>query len=99
MPQQYIDVNKLKAEFPVRLNHRDEEHGDLNFVLGIEAVFDYIDEMPAADVQEVRHGQWLRNDYTHKYMCSECGRDVETTEQVVRMFPYCNCGAKMDLEG
>lgn len=54
-----------------------------------------IEDIPAADVQPVRHGRW--NVYSAKhglYSCSEC--------HCVPAFlhsPYCpNCGAKMDAE-
>lgn len=59
----------------------------------------FIDKEPAADVVEVRHGQWestgalvgLMN-FEYFYRCTACGRrggDTKTN--------YCpNCGAKMD---
>ena len=55
-----------------------------------------IRRMPAADVAEVVHGQWisfLDGDHImpeRYYRCSRCGR-VESRRQ-----PYCHCGAKMD---
>lgn len=51
-----------------------------------------IDNMPAADVQEVRHGEWKeRMSCSSSVKCSVCGNshEYETT--------YCpNCGARMD---
>ena len=57
---------------------------------------------PAADVVEVRHGEWISiideptplREFAllSGYQCSECGR-YEKEKQ-----PYCNCGAKMDGE-
>ena len=48
----------------------------------------------------VRHGRWIEKQekdtfagYLYSYECSECGRVEQCKE------PYCNCGAKMDLEG
>lgn len=67
----------------------------------------FIDEEPAADVAEVRHGRWIGIDSsfwkpTHRgdipvfrktYRCSECRRRTAIAEN------YCpNCGAKMDKE-
>lgn len=56
----------------------------------------------AADVVEVRHGEWeldyvyandYSNDNTRKvFRCSLCGRIAKQKE------PYCNCGAKMNGE-
>ena len=52
-----------------------------------------------SDVVPVVHGQWEDDVYTDpyggkwtKYRCSLCGR-IEVVKE-----PYCNCGAKMDLE-
>lgn len=56
-----------------------------------------LDDAPTADVAEVRHGHWISYlDGDHimperYYQCSECGRRGYT-----KMYPYCNCGAKMD---
>ena len=53
-----------------------------------------------ADVQEVKHGYWKQNQY-HKniYYCSECGRHIEDgSDNPLEHFPYCHCGAKMNLE-
>lgn len=66
-------------------------------------------EVPAADVEPVRHGRWkvvypdgascegaaLRTMYA-LLVCSECGKTFE----LMRMGKprYCVCGAKMDLE-
>ena len=59
-----------------------------------------IERILAADVAPVRHGRWITKqekdtfaDYLYSYECSECGRVEQCKE------PYCNCGAKMDLEG
>ena len=56
--------------------------------------------VPAADVVQVQHGRWITKQekdtfagYLYSYECSECGRVEQCKE------PYCNCGAKMDLEG
>lgn len=53
-----------------------------------------LDEQPAADVVEVRHGEWL---YVHTYLrgrCSICQSPMQYDNQ-----PYCaNCGARMDGE-
>ena len=60
---------------------------------------DYVRNLPAADVVEVRHGRWMKDcdrvmgdgwTYTQRH-CSECGG------QTVECVNYCQfCGAKMD---
>ena len=48
---------------------------------------------PTADVQEVKHGQWLDN-HRGGDMCSVCGYECD---DAYYLGPYCqNCGAKMD---
>ena len=61
---------------------------------------------PAADVEPVRHGQWLRTDDDWSSLvtiqCSACGGEwcFEVDEDVHLLgYNYCpGCGCKMDLE-
>lgn len=62
--------------------------------------------IPAADVEPVRHGQWLRTDDDWSSLvtiqCSACGGEwcFEVDEDVQLLGDnYCpGCGCKMDLE-
>ena len=60
-------------------------------------------DLPAADVEPVRHGEWRlvrRMAACGEYECSVCGR-IETFGcfNKPENNPYCHCGAKMCLEG
>lgn len=63
-----------------------------------------ISDMPAADVAEVVHGEWLRSDDDWNSLttiqCSSCGEEwcFETDDDVSLLnYKHCpNCGAKMD---
>lgn len=65
-----------------------------------------IEGLPAADVEPVRHGQWLRTDDDWNSLvtiqCSACGGEwcFEVDEDVQLLgYNYCpGCGCKMDLE-
>lgn len=65
-----------------------------------------IEGLPAADVEPVRHGEWLRTeddwDSLVTIQCSACGGEwcFELEEDVQLLeYNYCpGCGAKMDLE-
>ena len=61
-----------------------------------------VKEAPAADVVEVRHGQWIRkeDDSCYWYECSECGEKLAKTQWGNDYFSaYCpNCGTLMDKE-
>lgn len=64
---------------------------------------DFIDAIPAADVQPIKHGRWIgiteyckKNGYIPSgmgiyYWCSECDKEEQKTSD------FCpNCGARMD---
>ena len=63
-----------------------------------------ISELPAADVAEVVHGEWLRSDDDWNSLttiqCSLCSEEwcFETYDDVSLLnYKYCpNCGARMD---
>lgn len=55
------------------------------------------ENLPAADVAEVRHGRWIENTF-----CSCCGGfDEDDKGNIIQSFyNYCpNCGARMDKGG
>lgn len=56
------------------------------------AAADLIKKIPAADVQEVRYGNWFNNG-SLSCRCSECGCK---SNRESNFCPY--CGAKMDKE-
>ena len=67
--------------------------------IDVEDIVQLIVDAPTVDAEPVRHGKWELFDYEYGgepsvgYICSECGR-IEGFP-----YPYCHCGAKMDLEG
>ena len=94
----YIKLEDL-MKFPNHLDHYDKEHGDVNFVYGIETMLEYAENLPAADVTQVRHGRW--SDKGEYAVCMECGglsgTQYDGVEPVPLMTQFCpNCGAKMD---
>lgn len=66
------------------------------------SIADIINEQPTADVQEVKHGEWLKpsNDSvdSKQWICSECKGLTETAYYCGHCYyNYCpNCGARMD---
>ena len=64
---------------------------------GIGDALYIIDDQPAADVVEVRHGEWISDDADIIFHCSECDTQVSTSWDYESDWDYCpNCGAKMD---
>ena len=51
------DIDKFIKDFPIRLNHYDKENGSENFVLGIEAVLDSLDNAPTVKAIPI---EWLK---------------------------------------
>lgn len=92
---EYIEKEALR-QFPIRKDHYDKENGDEHFIFGIEAVLEYAENLPAADVSPVVHGRWNADE-----TCSCCGEKSTEgldAEKWNYWFPdFCpNCGAKMD---
>lgn len=63
-----------------------------------EVVGEIEDMQPTADVEEVRHGEWIQSEYDRNtFVCSECGKCIKTATEPRMYYPYCHCGAKMDV--
>ena len=103
----YIRRDLAKKRFSKRLMWLKEDvHDEYSGALldGCEADIELLDEIPAADVAEVVHGEWLRSDDDWNSLttiqCSICGEEwcFETDDDVSLLnYKYCpNCGAKMD---
>lgn len=103
MPR-YINADGLKDEY-YELFH----HGTIavKSVLGIFA--NLLDEQPTADVEEVRHGKWIKETKQTLIPVSydEAGEPIlySYTQYKCSLCgrlewrneePYCHCGAKMD---
>jgi len=96
MPK-YINVDDYKELI-------EREKAEVNLIgykfedgckIGLGIAIEVIDEMPSADVVEVKHGEWV-DDY-----CSECGCDIPAYIEDWHWkkdmnAKYCpNCGAYM----
>ena len=91
-----------------------EDYGDgtSDWGFGRENIRETLNSVPAADVEPVRHGKWnirVSDERTLCLECSVCGRKVDNFNlhrllifgeygEACRRYPYCHCGAKMDLE-
>ncbi len=94
--KKYIDADELKKVF------RDTEDAEYaRWTLA--GVLYEIDDIEAADVQEVKHGRWAfkfycgnMSGYDYGMNCSVCGKPTHR-QFAEKMPPYCpNCGASMD---
>ena len=96
---EYIKLEDL-AQFPIRKDRYDKEHGNKHFINGIESVLEYAENLPVADVVPVVHARWVQID-DDVFACSHCRADwvfSEATPEEMEL-DYCpRCGAKMDGE-
>ena len=68
----------------------------------LDVVSAYIDicKLPAADVEPVVHGKWLKGtqDVDGCIKCSVCSLELDKYIIGGKLPEYCLCGAKMDLD-
>jgi lipopolysaccharide biosynthesis regulator YciM len=72
--------------------------GTNEFDNGVLFILEKLDDLPVADVEEVRHGEWIKKNGL--YVCSECGYtcpyDVVGDNIEYWECLYCrHCGTKM----
>lgn len=56
--------------------------------VGIDDVQFSIDKIPAADVAEIRHGEWLEDEYNETTYCSECKEEALYNSTFELQFDY-----------
>ena len=93
MAKKYIDA-MLAEQAMQRLEDDDfEQYGGVHIPEGFdgERAIEALRAIPAADVEEVKHGEWLEGNKWQP--CSECHRRGK------KSWKYCpSCGAKMDVK-
>ena len=102
MAGDYIRRDLAKKRFSKRLMWLKEDvHDEYSGALldGCEADIELLDEIPAADVAEVVHGQWIKDDFlsddvNNAEKCSQCGELIGWFGNLPNYCP--NCGAKME---
>ena len=105
---EYIERDKLYKHFEKSVTiHEATINGSTYPVYLADHVLHEIRNAPAADVVEVKHGEWKKTDWAgvsvKGYMaCSQCNVMIPTcngTRYCLNHLYYCpNCGAKMDGE-
>ena len=106
MAKKFIDAEKYREEFMTAVYAECADDDTNNRA---NRIIDDFDDLPAADVQEVRHGKWVECDYKkleHGFIetfpnegvcCSNCRTAFRKRDLWVKN--YCpNCGARMDGE-
>ena len=112
---EYIDREALKKNFESRhMDYRNRSEKNLGngywavddtlqtAAIIMKSCLDTVCETPAADVAEVRHGEWIVEKYSGHFdvKCSACSKSYyvhEKGQYRIEQSNFCpNCGAKMD---
>ena len=103
-------VDKNRLIYADKLLRDAEDYGPiLNEMADFYDIKWLVDAQTTVDAAPVVHGKWVveKVDATSTiFKCSKCYREVERmndyflkpTKFISHYYPYCHCGAKMDLE-
>jgi hypothetical protein len=105
MTDEYIDKVEVGAKIQMMYIRREMDYGGENdFCRGMRKALRVIDNMPAANVQPIRHGRWeyyKNNGIFDTHKCTLCGEKYEMYMDIepTTIYKYCpHCGARMDGE-
>ena len=84
----YIDREEL-MKFPICRNHYDKEHGNEDFICGIETVLEYAENLPTIYAVPVSELKKLRD-----YLYAEDLIFMRGLAELNKLIA--NCGAKID---
>lgn len=90
---EYISKEKVIESMQPKLRLKLTSEYGMGYLHAIKHVLELIDVTPAADVQPVKHGEWVSEWERNCYKCSEC----ECMYTMNYKYKYCpNCGTRMD---
>ena len=102
MPE-YIEREALLSELQEEIEFETSmytEEQNKYFNMGLKCAIRDVKSQPAADVTEVRHGEWVQIGYDEaldRITCSCCKEYFNLIDNCTEAFNYCpHCGAKMD---
>lgn len=106
---EYINREVVLSKCADIWNNADETtQTGVNTINTIDKITDYIESLPAADVQPVKHGKWITlaivpATVTGNSILARCSICEDTLTYTVMgreiTLKYCsNCGARMDLK-
>jgi rRNA maturation endonuclease Nob1 len=98
-----IDANEVERKIRIAISswQRDCNSNAPVIARAMEDALQRVIYATTVDAVEVVHGEWIMDDYTHRYRCSVCKahQPYDTVGDYIDYWDcdYCpNCGAKMD---
>jgi hypothetical protein len=95
MEEKFVRLADLQ-KFPIRKDHYDREHGNENFIFGIETMFEYIDELPKYEIA-VRGEVNVTDDVCQALVCCLNGDVNKSQVEVCTPCPFFHEGNCADL--
>lgn len=96
-----INLEELQ-QYPIREDNYDKEHGNADFVSGVESLMEYAENLPVYD-REVDYAEWIWSQEREDWICSNChGANGCDSNMVYRRdgSSYCpDCGRAMKRKG
>ena len=97
----YINLEEL-MKFPIRLDHYDKKHGDINFVYGIETVLEYAENLPVTE-SDITAQEWISVDdrlpeNSGYYLVVYRDKYNESISIAFEMYVKCNIGEWWESE-
>lgn len=99
---EYIKREALEKDLNIRLSALRGKNGYYDhYTDGFDECVDRVENFPAADVEEVKHGKWVKSSVIKCSVCGSCTdiQSDEAYEKFIESYCYCPvCGSKLDLE-
>lgn len=107
-----IDMEEAISELKKLLEQCEKasprRFGTGSSVTALRFFIGWLEKRPVVDLATVVYARWVpfrSGDWTSVYECSKCHRMIAVScdkdmvvGQVKKMYPYCHCGAKMDIK-
>ena len=86
---EYIEREALLKHAHIGMTRVSDTEWQKGYWDGVDDMAEYIREEPAADVAEVKHGEWIENECCDiSGVCSVCGAEAHYTSRFEETFDY-----------
>lgn len=93
--KEYIERTAAIKYLQSRKAHFEDDIGK-GWDAGLDAAIEAVENLPDADVVEVRHAKWKYFHKQNKAVCTNCSFERDLDADFGRAVACPNCGARMD---